>query len=179
MSNHLKSHTKNWIETVVVGLNLCPFAQHEIKRNSIKYHVCSGQNIDTILNELHLEFICMNEEPSIETTLLIIENSFTNFYDFLDLTDAANQFLVENNFEGVYQLASFHPKYLFENSIESDPANYTNRSPYPMLHILRESSVEAALKNFKNPENIPAANISKLKKLGLAKMQALRNAAMK
>jgi hypothetical protein len=115
----------------------------------------------------------MDIEPATETTLLILPEGCTQFNDFLDLTAMAEQLLIDQGYEGVYQLASFHPDYCFAGEDENDPANYTNRSPYPMLHIIREASIEQALKTYPNPELIPERNIELTRKLGLEKIQAL------
>ena len=103
--------------------------------------------------------------------MLIYANAFADFDEYLDFVSLAQGLLEAQNYEGVYQLASFHPNYCFEGATEDDAANYTNRSPYPMLHLLRESSLENALRNYPNPEMIPANNIQLLRQLGLEKMQ--------
>jgi hypothetical protein len=105
--------------------------------------------------------------------LLIFSTSLSHFDDYLDFLHVAEQLLSAQGYEGVYQLASFHPDYCFDGANIDDPANYTNRSPYPMLHLLRESSLEKAIDRHPHPEQIPAHNIALTRQLGLAKMQAL------
>ena len=117
----------------------------------------------------------LDNDPSIETSFLIFPNAFQKFHDYLDLLSLADDRLKRNGYEGIYQVASFHPLYLFANSDETDPANYTNRSIYPMLHLLREESMTKALANYKDPESIPMRNIDFAKKKGLAYMKMLRD----
>ena len=115
----------------------------------------------------------LDQNKQIETTLLIYENALQDFDDFLETIDIANALMVERGCEGLYQLASFHPDYCFADSEQNDPENYTNRSPCPTLHILREASIEQALSHYKNPENIPENNIRLAKALGVKKIQSL------
>jgi hypothetical protein len=109
----------------------------------------------------------------IQTTILVFPSGFDNFEEYLDMLGLANLLIFQGGYGGIYQLASFHPNYCFDGEAENDPANYTNRSPYPLLHILRESSVEAALKLYPQPERIPEHNIAKARKLGAEFLQAL------
>jgi hypothetical protein len=118
----------------------------------------------------------LDNDPAIETSFLIFPNAFQQFDDYLDLVSLAEKLLKRKSYEGVYQVASFHPLYLFANSDESDPANYTNRSIYPMLQLLREESIDKALANYKDPEGIPARNINFAKEKGLVYMKMLRDA---
>jgi hypothetical protein len=122
---------------------------------------------------LSLEFDRLDSNESIETTLLIFPNDFRDFYRYLELTDFAEKFLADQGKEGVYQVASFHPEYLFAGSTAIDAANYTNRSLFPMLHLLREASLTNALVQFPHPENIPRNNITYARKKGLEYMKIL------
>lgn len=115
----------------------------------------------------------MDNNDNIETSLLIFPESLKDFDDYLDFLEIANALMHKQGYEGIYQLASFHPHYYFEGADENDAANYTNRSPYPMLHILREASLERALLNYPDPENIPGRNIKLTRELGLDVMQKL------
>jgi hypothetical protein len=117
----------------------------------------------------------LDNDATIETCLLIFPNAFQKFDDYLDLLALAEKRLKRNGYEGIYQVASFHPLYVFENSDEHDPANYTNRSIYPMLHLLREASIDSALENYKSPESIPVRNINFAREKGLAYMKMLRD----
>ena len=167
------NETRNWIGTVVIGYNFCPFAGREFACNSIYYHVCRQADIEDILFELIEQCRHLDTTDSIETTLLILPDQFYDFDEFLDLLEIAERLMIEQGYEGIYQLASFHPLYCFADSSAEDPANYTNRSPYPMLHLLRESSLEAALSKYEQPERIPENNIKKATNLGLEKLRSV------
>jgi hypothetical protein len=168
--------TQSWLKTIIIDYGICPFAQREFERGSIHYCVTANTDIETALLTLVLECERLETEPTIETTLLIFPDSFAAFDDYLDLLELAETLLYQRGYEGVYQLASFHPDYCFEGAKPDDAANYTNRSPYPMLHLLREASIEHALKHYPNPENIPQLNIELTRQLGLEKMKTLLQA---
>ncbi|NOT85827.1 MAG: DUF1415 domain-containing protein [Methylococcaceae bacterium] len=165
--------TRTWLKTVVIDHTICPFAKREYDRNSIRY--CVSDTIDTAECLTSLIEACqhLDTDPDYETTLVILAEGFKDFDDFLTLIDIAEKLLIKQGYEGIYQLASFHPDYSFANAPRNDPANYTNRSPYPMLHILREASIEAILKNHPNPENIPERNIAYTRQLGISAVQKL------
>jgi hypothetical protein len=165
--------TQNWLKTIIIAYNICPFAKRELDRGSIRFSVNHDTEIESCLLNLMLECDRLNIDSSIETTLVIYDNAFTAFDDYLDFLELAEALLIEQDYEGVYQLASFHPDYCFEGAKQDDPANYTNRSPYPMLHLLRETSIEEAVAMCPHPENIPQRNIELTRELGLAKMQSL------
>lgn len=167
--------TRNWITNVVVACNFCPFAAREIKRGSIHYEIANEATTKTVLEATLKMFLLLDENEQIETSLLILPDSFTDFNDYLDLVEKAETLLTKNNYEGIYQIASFHPKYLFAGSNENDPSNYTNRSPYPMLHFLREDSVTKAIAGYSDIENVPEKNIAFTKEKGLAYMKQLLN----
>ncbi|MFZ2171279.1 MAG: DUF1415 domain-containing protein [Methylococcaceae bacterium] len=165
--------TQNWLKTVIIAYNICPFANRELEIGSIHFSVNNDAEIENCLLDLMLECDRLDTGSSIETTLLIYDNAFTAFEDYLDFLELAETLLIEQGYEGIYQLASFHPDYCFEEAEPDDPANYTNRSPFPMLHLLRETSIERAVLAYPHPENIPQRNIELTRDLGLAKMQAL------
>jgi hypothetical protein len=169
----LIAQTTRWIETVIVANNFCPFAAREVQRDSIRYRVVRDSAPEPGLLAVGEECLRLDDDPDTETTLVVFPDAFAEFYDYLDFVAIAEELLLEQGYEGVYQLASFHPEYLFDGSDEQDPANYTNRSPYPMLHLLRESSVERALLNYPRAEDIPQRNIDSARRMGLAQMQAL------
>lgn len=162
-----------WLDKVVIGQNICPFAKKERYADRIRFVVESAASLEIALENLIKECEFLEQNSHIETTLFILENLTENFNDYLDLLDIASQLLIEQGFEGIFQLASFHPDYCFADSEADDPANYTNRSPYPMLHIIREASLEQALQNYPNPELIPQRNIQLCRSLGLAVMQKM------
>lgn len=170
--------TKKWINEVVVGCNFCPFAARVVKQQSIHYQVESSSNLKECLTSLMLEVQRLDNNETIETSFLILPNSFSDFNEYLHLVDKAETLLKKNGYEGIYQLASFHPEYLFAGSAATDAANYTNRSVYPMLHLLREESIDKALKNYSSPENIPERNINFAREKGLVYMKMLRDACV-
>jgi len=151
--------TRRWVETLIVGHNICPFARKEMLGNTIRYSVVADKKRRLVLQALIDECRQLDEQPAIETTLMILPVGFNAFYDYLDVVDLAQQLLHDQGYEGVYQLATFHPEYCFDGEADNDAANFTNRSPYPTLHILREASLEAALARYKDPESIPERNI--------------------
>jgi hypothetical protein len=170
--------TTKWIKDVVIASNFCPFAAREMKRNTIYYKVArtKGENpLDLFLKECSR----LDSDKEIETTLLIFPDAFQNFDDYLDLVFQAEKLLKKKSYEGIYQVASFHPFYKFAGSTADDAANFTNRSPYPMLHLLREESIEKSLLRYPNPENIPENNIHFARKKGFAYMNMLRDSCLK
>jgi uncharacterized protein len=170
---HIISLTKSWLDNVIIAHNICPFAKKERDRDSIRFYVDENTEISQLLDSLVIECEYLDKHSDIETTLFILTKTCQDFYDYLDFLDTANQLLSSLNYEGTYQLASFHPEYCFAESVENDPANYTNRSLYPMLHIIREKSLEKVLKSYPNPELIPERNINYCRGLGLKKMQKM------
>ena len=168
--------TKKWIVDVVIGCNLCPFAANVVKQQTIFYKVEENMEMDVCLDSFVHEMKRLDNDAAIETSFLIFPKTFENFDDYLDLVALAENRLKRNGYEGVYQVASFHPLYLFAGSDENDPANYTNRSIYPMLQLLREESIDKALGNYKSPESIPVRNINFAREKGLAYMKTLRGA---
>lgn len=173
-SSLIINQTKKWIANVVIGCNFCPFAAREMKKNSIHYEVTIATTTEDILQQLLLEFERLDTNEPIETSFLIFPDSFEDFHDYLNLVSLAEKLLDKEGYEGIYQIASFHPLYCFSGSDEDDAANYTNRSPYPMLHLLREESMEKALENFSEPESIPEKNIAFTREKGTAWMKMLR-----
>lgn len=177
MPNYTKTEfaqqTKNWIEKVVIGLNFCPFAKREVLRDSIRYVVSDKTDLKQVLLELIEELKHLDEQPSTETTLLIYPTLFADFEDYLDLVAMGQDFLRQLNYEGVYQLASFHPDYQFGGTSPTDASNFTNRSPYPILHLLREESLENALEHYDAPEEIPERNIKVAEERGFKALQQL------
>ncbi len=169
----IKQQTEAWLKNVIIHYNICPFARAVVEKNAVHYcideAVITEENLQTLIEEA----VRLDNDDEIETSLLIYANAFSEFDDFLDYLELANQLLSLQDYDGVYQLASFHPRYCFEGADETDAANYTNRSPYPMLHLIREASIEKALKFYPNPERIPERNIKLTRELGLEKMQAL------
>lgn len=171
--------SRDWVERFVVALDVCPFARREVERDSIRYVCADASSFEQVLLSLLDECRRLDDEPSLETTLLILVQGVEDFEDYLDLLALGETLLEQQGYEGIYQLASFHPDYCFEAADADDPANYTNRSPWPMLHILREASVENALSRFAHPERIPSRNIKLLRDMGrdalAARLNSLRS----
>lgn len=172
------SQTTQWINSVVIGCNFCPFAAKAMLRKSVRYVVLPETTLESSLETLIAELQYLDRTDDIETTLLIFPKDYADFEEFLDLADLAEELSVEQGYEGVYQIASFHPEYCFADADADDPANYTNRSPYPMLHLLREESVSRAVDHYIDPEGIPDRNIAFAQEKGLKYMQMLRAAAL-
>lgn len=164
--------TKRWIQSVVVECNFCPFAKRELERDSIRYVVADELELELCLERVFEECVFLDSNDNVETTLLIFSKALKSFDDFLSCVEIAEKLLTQHDYDGVYQLASFHPEYCFSGADNDDAANYTNRSPHPMLQILRESSLETALAHFTEPINIPKRNIEYAREAGLDVMKA-------
>lgn len=172
-NNTLINQTKKWLSSVIIDQNLCPFAKREYDNDRIHYAVIETTDTHSQLEQILVQCSALNNDAKRETSLLIFPAALSDFEDFLDVLEIANTLLVEQGYEGIYQLASFHPDYRFDGAGPNEASNYTNRSPYPMLHILREASVETAIKNYPHPEKIPDRNIQVTTDLGLKIMQDL------
>ncbi len=160
--------TRHWLESAVIGLNLCPFAKAVYVKNQVRLVVSRARHADDLLEELDRELDLLVATPAdeIDTTLLIHATLFDDFLDFNDFLEVADGVVEEHALEGVIQLASFHPKFQFDGTEPDDISNYTNRAPFAMLHLLREDSVERAVAAFPNAEAIFEENIKTLEKLG-------------
>ncbi|MCK5091104.1 MAG: DUF1415 domain-containing protein [Gammaproteobacteria bacterium] len=167
---------RNWVESVVVGLNLCPFAKRELVNNRVRFTVTEADTEEQLLMDIQDELELLNSDEEIETTLLIHPNVLQDFYDYNQFQNLVDSLLEQMELNGVYQIASFHPDYQFGGTEPDDVENYTNRSPYPMLHLIREESLEQAIASYPDPDQIPERNIELLKSLGRDKMQALLQA---
>lgn len=177
-SQQIIDQTVTWIKKVVVGCNFCPFAARALQQQQVHYQVEQSTDPTICLDAFLKELDRLDKEPQIETSFLIFSHAFQSFDDYLDGVAEAEQLLIEKGYEGTYQLATFHPQYRFAGSEENDPADYTNRSIYPMFHLLRESSIDKALAHYENPENIPAHNVDFARKKGLTFMKMLRDSCI-
>ncbi|UYG06603.1 DUF1415 domain-containing protein [Halomonas sp. M4R1S46] len=173
--------TRAWVETFVVGLEVCPFAGREVARDSIRYVTVDATDPAAALMRLMEECWHLDECAETETTLVVLTQGLADFDDYLDVLGLAEALLVEQGYEGVYQLASFHPDYQFEGEAEESPRNYTNRSPWPMWHLIREAGLERALAHYPDPEAIPERNAALMEAEGrdrlAASLAALRGAS--
>jgi len=165
--------TRKWVENVVVGYNLCPFAKRELVRDRVRFVVCEADNEDALLQALQTELLHLDDEPEIETTLLIHPHVLQDFALYNEFLGAADGLLTYLDMEGIYQIASFHPDYQFADTAPNAAENYTNRSPFPMLHLLREASLEAAIDSHPDVDGIPPHNIELMNKLGSEKMRGI------
>lgn len=160
--------TQQWLEQIVIGLNFCPFAKKEFVRNTIVYAPTPATKLRQAMEALARQCEHLIANPQLETTLLIFTDGFAQFERFLELVDDAGDQIVELGYEGIFQLANFHPDYFFDDEPAHSPGHYTNRSPYPTLHIIREQSMEKVLKQYPNPEQIPQNNIAMTQAKGIA-----------
>ena len=160
--------TRVWLERAVIGLGLCPFAKAVHVKNQVRYVVSEARNPDALLDHLEreLQHLAATPPEDVDTTLLIHPHVLQDFLDYNDFLEFADGVVEELGLEGVLQVASFHPQYQFEGTEANDIANYTNRSPYPTLHLLREASVDAAVAAFPEAERIYEKNIETMKRLG-------------
>ena len=170
--------TQQWIFDVVIGCNFCLFAAKVVKQQSIHYIVENGITKKEGLQTFIRECTRLDEAKQIDTTIIIFPHAFEKFEDYLDLVDLAESLLKKEGYEGIYQVASFHPKYRFAGTGENDAANYTNRSVYPMLHLLREESIEKALEKYPDAAGIPERNINFAREKGLVYMKMLRDGCL-
>jgi len=169
---------RHWVESVVVALNLCPFAGRELVQNRVRFSVTEAVTEERLLVDLQAELELLNSNEAVETTLLIHPKVLQAFCDYNQFLSSADNMLVQMGLDGVYQIASFHPDYQFSGTEPDDAENYTNRSPYPMLHLIREESLERSIVNCPDPDQIPERNIELLNSLGRNKMQVLLQACL-
>jgi len=177
-SNFYIEATKKWIRDVVIGCNFCPFASKPVKVNTVRYQIDESQQLDQCLEVFINECKVLDQEELIETTLIIYPNQFGDFNDYLDFLSLAEQLIRSQKYTGIYQVASFHPAYCFAGEDPSDASNYTNRSPFPMLHLLREARLEEALDKFPHADQIPENNIRFTRTKGAAYMKMLVDACL-
>ena len=173
------NQTRYWIKEVIVGFNFCPFAKRQLEREHIRFCVNEQTETELMLKDVFSECTYLDSHTDVETTLIIFPQTVADFEQYLTFLDMAEQLLSAQGYDGTYQLASFHPLYCFAQAEANDAANYTNRSPYPMLHLLREASLEKALSKYPDPENIPERNITTAREIGLDKMQSSLEACYK
>ncbi len=167
--------TRTWLERAVIGLGLCPFAERVHLRNGIRYCVSEQQSTDGLIADLSQELQGLrNADPDLcETSLLIHPRMLGNFNDYNNFLGDADDAVLALGLEGELQIASFHPDYRFAGSEPDDIENYSNRSPYPMLHLLRESSVARAVESYPRVGEIGDKNIAILRRLGHAGWRSL------
>ena len=170
--------TKKWVNTVIIAHNYCPFAKREVEKGSVRYNVVHETEFNSLLKDVMQECVWLDQNADTETTLIIFPFNLNDFNSFLDCLVLAEDLLIAQGYEGVYQIASFHPNYCFQGAELNDPANFTNRSPYPMFHLIREASVEAAIEKHPDADSIPERNIEYARQQGLDNMEALLKQSM-
>lgn len=168
-------YTRKWLEQVVIGLNLCPFAAKPFGMNRVRLAFSEAANTAELTQDLIAEGQYLLEQPvqRLETTLLVHPYVLTGFLDYNDYLHQVEDVLKAQDWVGVFQVASFHPGYQFAGSLPDAVSNYTNRSPYPTLHLIREARLKRILEHYESPEQIPERNIALMEKMGRAKVEAL------
>jgi uncharacterized protein len=158
---------RQWVERAVLGLGLCPFAGEHWRAGRVRLAVTRAASEDLLLDDLRAEIATLDTTDSalLETTLLIIPNLLREFEDYNQFLDRVDELLDAHGWTGQFQIASFHPDYQFAGTQSDDPENLTNRSPYPILHVLRESTLSRVLSEHPDPEQIPETNIATLRAL--------------
>lgn len=180
-SNIVIARTRYWIEHAVVELNLCPFARKPYEGNQVRYVVSEADQADSLLEDFHreLKFLRDKNAGDVETTLLIhpyVLNDFLDYNDFLGRVDAL---IEDEGYEGEFQVASLHPDYQFAGTQSDDAENYTNRSPYPVLHLLREEGLARAIAGYARPDKIPERNIRTMERVSAKRMRDLLGECMR
>ncbi len=175
------ARTRCWIERVVIEFNLCPFARKPYEGEQVRYVVSEATDPEGLLLDLQqeLDFLRRTDPSVVETTVLIhpwVLQDFLDYNDFLDIVDAL---LAEEGYEEAFQVASLHPDYRFADTRAEDAENYTNRSPYPVLHLLRVDGVARAISSYANPDRIPERNIAQMEKQGAERMRTLLEECMR
>jgi uncharacterized protein len=170
IKNDYIDQTRHWLEVAVIGLNLCPFAKAPYSKDKIRFIVCLSKDEEGLLHSLSDELKLLENTPidEIETTLLIHPDVLTDFFDYNDFLSLAEGLLTDHKLDGEIQIASFHPDYQFGGTQIEDPTNNTNRSPFPMMHLLREDSIDRALDSDQNADAIIERNTSTMRELGQA-----------
>lgn len=161
-------NTQIWLEKAVIGLNLCPFAKAPHVKGQIRIAVSHAKHLDAFLEDIDAELQKLLNTPAeeLETTLLVHPDLFDDFLQFNDMLDLADRAITDNQADGVIQIAPFHPEFQFDGTDADDISNYTNRSPYPTLHLIREDSIEKAAQAFPDPAVIFERNMNLLREMG-------------
>ncbi len=164
--------TRRWIDRVVIDLNLCPFARRELDGGHVRFAVTRAQAPEYLLTDLLRELRLLQDDETIATAFLIHPGALQDFLAYNDFLDDVDRLLRSERLEGIFQVASFHPDYRFAGTAAEDAENFSNRSPWPMLHLLREDSVAAAVAQHPDAEGIPERNIAMLRRVGSDALRA-------
>lgn len=171
----VEQQVRAWLDHFVVGLNLCPFARPIVASAALRISICDSKQLQQVAEAFmaELDLIQQSPESDIATTLLVLPNALNDFEEYLSFIENAEALIDQMGLTGVIQLASFHPDYQFEAESSDSASHFTNRSPYPLIHFLREEMMERVLENFPNPEQIPQCNIQKLEAMGHGAVEQL------
>ncbi|MES9963195.1 MAG: DUF1415 domain-containing protein [Candidatus Sedimenticola sp. 20ELBAFRAG] len=167
--------TDKWIREVVVGLNLCPFAEPVVSGERVSYAVSDAETEQGLFKDLlqTLDDFQRQDVESAATGFLILSKGLKDYSLYNDFLELVDHLLEETGLKGVIQVAGFHPGYLFDGCGEDDPSNYTNRSPFPMFHLIREDDLESAVASHPDPASIPERNIKLLRDMGLEEVRSM------
>ncbi|AYO04682.1 DUF1415 domain-containing protein [Vibrio parahaemolyticus] len=165
--NAITQQVDQWLNDVVIGLNLCPFAAKPQRNKQIKIFVSEATQEEAMLEDILLQLIELSttEPEKLETTLVVVPNMLQDFWDYNFCIDWVEGLIKQQDWEGIFQVATFHPDYCFGGAAPEDDENLTNRSPYPIFHLIREESMEKVLKHYPDPESIPDTNIARVSAL--------------
>ncbi|MGY0615898.1 DUF1415 domain-containing protein [Vibrio sp. FJH11] len=166
-TNVISQQVDQWLNDVVIGLNLCPFAAKPQRNKQIKIFVSEATQEVALLEDILLQLIELSntESEKLETTLVVVPNMLDDFWDYNLFIDWVEGLIKQQDWEGIFQVATFHPDYCFGGAEPEDDENLTNRSPYPIFHLIREESMEKMLKHYPDPESIPDTNIARVSAL--------------
>ncbi|EGR1585645.1 DUF1415 domain-containing protein [Vibrio parahaemolyticus] len=165
--NAITQQVDQWLNDVVIGLNLCPFAAKPQRNKQIKIFVSEATQEEALLEDILLQLIELSttEPEKLETTLVVVPNMLQDFWDYNFCIDWVEGLIKQQDWEGIFQVATFHPDYCFGGAAPEDDENLTNRSPYPIFHLIREENMEKVLKHYPDPESIPDTNIARVSAL--------------
>jgi hypothetical protein len=168
MDEQIITDVEQWLDDVVIGLDLCPFAARPRREKRVRITVSHATTAEALLDDLQAELEHLSDTPvtELETTLLAIPDMLADFAEYNDFLDAVDLWVEQFGWEGELQVASFHPQYQFADTEADDAGNLTNRSPWPLLHIIREESLEKAIEHYPDADGIPERNIARMKALG-------------
>ena len=167
MEDEYIAQIKEWIESFVIRYNLCPFARKVFIQDKIRYTTYVGNDLTDLANSFQDELLFLKRVSAqkVDTSFIILPHVLEDFSDYLDFIELANDLIFALDLRDYFQIASFHPDYQFAGTSYEDVTNYTNRSPYPLLHLLREESISEALLNYENPADIPARNMERMRQV--------------
>lgn len=178
MRDTVEKQVRDWLQKFVVGLNLCPFAKPfvlpgQLGADRLRIAICVGEEPEVLRSAFlqELDLLQSSSEQEIATTLLVFPTALKSFDDYLGYFDDSQTLLAQAGLEGLLQLASFHPDYQFEGELPGAASHFSNRAPYPIVHLLREDMMERVLQDFPNPETIPDQNIATLEGIGSAELE--------